>query len=422
MEYLAEIEKVEKDLFDKFLEHGQIFANKEVLRSSYTPESLPHRGAQVNHMASILVDALKDKTPSNIFIYGKTGTGKTAVVNYIGNELRKTGDGLSKSVNYIYINCDIVDTSYRVLTHIANTIISDWDSRLPITGLPTDEVYNTLREQMESRGGVTTIVLDEIDKLFYKSGDGVLYTLLTMASTLQKSKSHIIGISNDLKFREFLDPRVKSRLGEEEIIFEPYNATQLQDILSERAKIAFNENALDANVIPLCAAIAAQENGDARMALDLLRESAELAEREGQRAVTEKHVRKAQSKIERDRISEVIHTLPMQTKLVLLSVVMDEESKENGVDITTGEVYTRYSFLSKQVDAAPLTQRRITELISELDMLGIINARVVSFGRGGRTRIIQLNVSIPDIKAVMERDDMIKPLLEYKPAKQARLI
>lgn len=422
METLAEIERVERDLFDKFLEQGQIFANKEVLRSSYTPENLPHRETQVNHMASILVDALKEKTPSNIFVYGKTGTGKTAVVNYIGNELRKTGDGLNKSVNCIYINCDIVDTSYRVLTHIANMIISDWDSRLPITGLPTDEVYNTLMEQMEARGGVTTIVLDEIDKLFYKSGDGVLYTLLTMASTLKNAKSHIIGISNDLKFREFLDPRVKSRLGEEEIIFEPYNATQLQDILSARAKLAFNENALDSNVIPLCAAIAAQENGDARMALDLLRESAELAEREGGRTVTEKNVRKAQSKIERDRISEVIHTLPMQTKLVLLSIMMDEESRENGVDITTGEVYTRYSFLSKQVDTAPLTQRRITELISELDMLGIINARVVSFGRGGRTRLIQLNVSIPDVKAVMEKDDMIKPLLEYKPAKQARLI
>jgi cell division control protein 6 len=282
-------------------------------------------------------------------------------------------------------------------------------------------VYAKLRDKIDEREGATVIILDEIDKLVFKSGDDVLYNLSRINDELKRAKVSVIGISNDLKFTEFLDPRVKSSLGEEEIIFSPYDAEQLQDILHQRAEMAFKDGVLEPSVIPLCAALAAQEHGDARRALDLLRVSAELAERDGARVISEKYVRKAQHKIELDRVTEVVRTLPAQSKLVLLATILNEESDESGSALTTGEVYDTYRELCALCHVDTLTQRRVTDLISELDMLGILQARVISKGRYGRTKEIQMSVPIEETKTVLHEDPVLEPAFSYKPNRQQRL-
>lgn len=405
-------------LFDSLLQTEPLFKNKEVLRPSYTPEELPHRSDQINQLATILVAALRGETPSNIFIYGKTGTGKTACTKYVGKELVDTGRSKDKVVNFIYINCEVVDTQYRVLTHIANHFIQDWNERIPFTGWPTDEVYAKLHQNIDEREGVTVIILDEIDKLVFKSGDDVLYNLSRINDDLARARVSVIGISNDLKFTEFLDPRVKSSLGEEEIIFPPYDAAQLQDILQQRAKMAIHEESLEVGVIPLCSALAAQEHGDARRALDLLRVAGELAEREGADGVDEKHVRKAQNKIELDRVTEVVRTLPTQSKLVLLATILGEG---DGSGQTTGEVYSAYKGVCQAAGVDALTQRRVTDLISELDMLGILNARVISKGRYGRTKEIRMSVPIGETLGVLQEDNLLAGVSEQQIKRQSRL-
>ena len=406
-------------LFEALLRTEPLFKNKEVLRHSYTPDELPHRQDQINQLATILVAALRGETPSNIFIYGKTGTGKTAVAKYVGKELAKAGSETNKIINYIYINCEVVDTQYRVLTQIANHFIQAWSDRIPFTGWPTDEVYAKLREKIDDSGGVTVIILDEVDKLVFKSGDDVLYNLSRINAELKKARVNVIGISNDLKFTEFLDHRVRSSLGEEEIIFPPYDARQLEDILHQRAGISFKDDCLEQTVIPLCAALAAQEHGDARRALDLLRVSGEIAEREGTRKVAEAHVRRAQNKIELDRVTEVVRTLPTQSKLVLLACILSEEAGVRG--LTTGEVYDTYSALCKVANVDVLTQRRVTDLLSELDMMGILNARVISKGRYGRTKEIQLSVPLAETKAVLREDPLLEVACEAPVPRQSKL-
>jgi len=261
-------------------------------------------------------------------------------------------------------------------------------------------------------------MLDEIDKLVEKSGDDTLYNLSRMNSELENSRVSIIGISNDLKFTDFLDPRVKSSLGEEEIVFPPYDANQLRDILEHRSNVAFKESALSEDVIPLCAAFAAQEHGDARRALDLLRTAGELAERSQAETIVEEHVRQAQDKIELDRVVEVVRTLPTQSKLVLFAIILLEK---NGVhSINTGEVFNIYKRLCEEIDADVLTQRRVTDLISELDMLGIVNAVVVSKGRYGRTKEISLSVPLEETEAVLLSDSRLSDIDDVQPFIQAR--
>ena len=386
------------------------------------PETLPHRDREINNLASVLVPTLRAETPSNVFIYGKTGTGKTAVTKFVGQELVKKGDETGKKVNFIYINCEIVDTQYRLLQNIANHFIDEWSERIPFTGWPTDEVFAKLKQMIEKQGGVTVIILDEVDKL---KGDEALYNLSRINSDLKESKVSIVGLSNDLKFTEFLDPRVKSSLGEENMIFPPYDAGELQDILNQRVEIAIKPGTIDGDVVPLCSALAAQEHGDARRALDLLRMSAELAERGKSPRITKKFVRLAQSKIEIDRIIEVVRTLPTQSKLILQSILLQgNHNKKAGTTatITTGEVYEIYKELCKKTRADALTQRRVADLISELDMLGIITARVISKGRYGRTRDINVSSSSEDIMKILQEDDVFKELSKYKIRAQTRLI
>ena len=413
---------INQDIFGQLLRSAELFTNREAMRPSYTPEILPHREREINDLASVLVPALRGETPSNVFIYGKTGTGKTAVAKFVGKELLKKGEETQKKVKFIYINCEVVDTQYRILQNIANHFIGEWNEHIPFTGWPTDEVYSKVKSMMDKEKCVTVIVLDEIDKL---KGDEALYSLSRINSDLENARVSVIGISNDLKFTEFLDPRVKSSLGEENMIFYPYNADQLQDILRDRVNTALKPDIIEGDVIPLCAALSAQEHGDARRALDLLRVSAELAERAKSTKITRTYVKKAQNKIEIDRITEVVRTLPNQSKLILYSVIyIDKQNKKAGTKqaMTTGEVYDIYKELCKKARYSCLTQRRAADLISELDMLGVITARVISKGRHGRTREIQISSSSRDLLNVLQEDDIFKEFANYKIKGQTRLM
>ena len=409
------------NIFEKHMRKVSLFkGNREALYPDYLPENLPHRESEIDKLAEILVTALKGEKPSNILIYGKTGTGKTAVVRYVGRELMHAREVYARrNVEYIYINCETVDTPYSVLQNLGNYFIEEWDEKIPFTGWPLDKVFTTVKEKIDEWNGIVIVVLDEVDKLVAKSGDDILYQLLLLDSEMKNSRLSVIGISNELKFTDLLDPRVKSRLTQEKLIFPPYNAYQLEDILEERVKIAVKDGVVSQEVISTCAAIAAREHGDARRAIELLRISVEMAEREGAERVEERHVYLAKNKIEMDCVSEAIRTLPLHSKIILLAVSLSDEAGRSS--LTTGEIYQIYKNLSWRIGIQPLTQRRISDLISEMDMLGLINAKVKSFGRYGRTKIVELALPVIEVKKILLEDEFLMDLNNVKLSSQKKL-
>jgi len=456
------LSKLASDIFDILDLGGRIFRNREVLRYSYIPDTLPHREREIQNIARILITSLEGHTPSNIMIYGMTGTGKTVVSkllmkalseksemiktsvqrtffevdsDFIGPEISKAFSAtfdfadfdelygtelthiLHKPVKCIYINCQQMDTQYRVITQIANRLAPfNEDDRLPVSGLPIDEVHSRLLEKLDSDDSLVIIIMDEIDRLVYKSGDDILYTLTRINEDLQRSRVSIIGISNNLHFLDYLDSRVRSSLGAEELVFNPYNANQLRDILNHRSEEAFYPDAIDLDVISHCAAIAAQENGDARKALDLLRVSAELAERDHSPRLSTLYVKQAQKKIEMDRVSQVVRTLPLQTKLVLYSILQQKISGR--MKTTTKEVVETYSFYASRLELTVLGRRQVVNLMNELDKLGLIQTKVISFGRHGRTTVVEANIPGTEIinnlhNGLLSKLKGIKPRMLY---------
>ncbi len=390
-------------IFSDYVGSRSVFKKKETLTDQYIPDKIPHREDQINQIAKTLAPALRGERVSNMFLFGTVGTGKSVSVRHVTSELEKR----SENIKTLYINCKmkkISDTEYRLLAELARNL----GLRVPATGLPTDQIYKMFFDVLDSKEQNVILILDEIDALVKKTGDEILYNMTRINQDLKKTKLSIIGISNDVSFTENLDPRVKSSLSEEEVIFPPYNATQLKDILIQRANIAFNSNTLEDGVIAKCAALAAQEHGDARKALDLLRIAGELAERENKEKVTIDHIDKAEDKLDTDRVFSVVRTQPKQSQAVLAAVIrlMDDGQK----NIETGDVFSVYEKICSNRGLKILTQRRVSDLIAELDMLGIINARVVSKGRYGRTKEIRLLLGktvLKKIKKTLEENQLL---------------
>lgn len=398
------VEKGLNKFLENYLRREPLFLNKKYLQSTYVPKEIPHRKKQIEEVAGILAPALRKEKPSNLFVYGKTGTGKTVVIKYVTKEIGEMAQKNNTPLKIIYLNCKlqrVADTEYRLIAQL----IREMGEEVATTGLPTKDIYDLFIKLIEQKKIMLIIILDEIDQLVLKIGDEILYTLTRINTELKESEVSLIGISNDLKFTNYLDARVRSSLSEEELLFEPYNAIQLQSILKQRAKMSFKEESLEEGLIEKCAAYAAREHGDARRAIELLRVAGEIAERAGQSSVLIKNLDYAEEKIDRDRMVEAVKISPKQIKLVTYSII-NLHQNNNGHKVFTGDIYDLYKKYSTKTGVRPLTQRRVSDIIAELDMLGIIHTKVISKGRYGRTR--ELCIELPETTL----DEITKTLKE----------
>jgi cell division control protein 6 len=374
-----------RSIFQTYTSTPTFFKNKDILTPNWSPSQIIHREEEILHLTKALAPALKGYQPNNIFIYGTVGTGKTITTIYVLNELNRVLKENGKKTQAVYLNCKmrrVADTEYRLLA----AVLKEFGISVPETGVPTNSLYKKLWELLEEKSII--LALDEIDTLFKKIGDDFLYNLTRC------DRITIIGIANNLIWKEGLDPRVQSSLAEEEIIFKPYNALQLYDILQLRAAQAFIKPPSEA-VLRKCAALAAAEHGDARRALELLRVATEIAERNASKEVTEEHVNLAQEKISRDRLIEAIHSQPIQSRLLLSTILHIYQQRQvkstwNDRRILSTEVYQAYIENCGKNGLKPLTLRRVSDMINELEMLGIIRTHTISRGRYGRAREIIL--------------------------------
>ncbi len=371
MDFLEEILKLEEA-------KKKIFKNESVLSVNYIPEKPLFRERELKEIYLEVSPIFDGHKGTNLLIYGATGTGKTMVVRYF---LEKIVPMLDKDLTYSYVNCRELGTEYRVLV----AILRDLGIDFPKAGMSTGDAYRKLWESIDRP---ILVVLDEVDALVKRSGDGLLYNF---------SRSNyitVIGISNDTTFTDMLDARTMSSLMKKDILFKPYNALQLQEILKQRAELAFNEGVLDDEVIPLCAALAAQEHGDARKAIELLYLAGKIAISEGSDRVKAEHVRKAVDTLKINSTIELIKSLPLVQKGVLYAIINHMKTHKI-TKMKLQDVLSAYERVRGYLDLPQISYKSISRIVNEFEAYGILEGKLTSLGKGkGTSKIISLKIPI----------------------------
>ena len=365
-----------------------LILNREILHFTYIPEVILHRDSEQEKVTQSLIPILKKSRPSNLLVYGKPGTGKTLVVRKVLSKIQNRVEKTQFPIKLVYTNSKDETTLYGLLVSFGRQLGLD-EKDLPATGLAISEVFKRLLKTINQGKLNIVFVIDEIDYLAYlvsKTGKDILYQLTRANGRLTEGSLTLVGISNDLTFKERLDPRVISSLGEEEIVFTSYSVEQIRKILENRIQKAFIKDAVEEPALNLCAAMAGREHGDARRAIDLMRVAGELAEREQSETVNENHIRGASQKIEENKEVAALQSYPLHEKLLIIAVM-----KTSG--LSTGEIYTTYKNLCKVVGQKELSTRRVTQMLSDVELSGIISGRIIHQGIHGRTKKFKLAIS-----------------------------
>lgn len=398
-----------KNLFSDFKDDYRLFKNKDSLSPHFTPPKLPYREEEIKKVVELLAPAIRREKPSNLFIYGKTGVGKTIVARFVSSELEEMCREKGIPLFVCYINNKMHDSKYRCLVKLLKEL---WEQKKEYfeergvkvhdSGAPPTVIYDTLIEFIKRLSAGVVVILDEVDTV--KDLDSLLYSLTRANDEIDSGFVTIVGISNNLFFKKNIDPRSKSTLCEEEIVFPPYNAKQLTTILRERAKIGFKEGKVDQSAIRLIAAIASKEGGDARYALRLLRKAGELAEGGNARILKVKEVEEAKKSVEEDIVIESLNTLPEHQQIALLAISNLLEAAQRDLrgekrkQFSSGEVYDEYKKVCRQVGENTRSMRWVREYLNDLEMLGFISMQFSGKGSRGQTRLIELGEDPRKIK------------------------
>lgn len=402
-----------------FGDEKTIFQDMDVMNpntQTYRPNELPEREEELDQIHSALRPATMGSTPLNVFVYGHTGQGKTVGIDLKTSQLQTYADENEMDLTVVHTRCKGMDGSYHVMTHLIKAFREERfgpGEELP-SGHQRKTLLNMIIEELEAIGGTVIIVLDEIDAI--GDDDYILYEL--PRANPDQVRISIIGITNDLQFRDNLAADVRSSLGEDEISFDPYDANQLCDILARRAVGALRDtefrngcrnysylesDVLSADAIPLCSAMAAQDTGDAREALRLFFRAARFADDDGETVVTEDHVRHARDWLEEKAIESGIKTLPTQKQLALISVTWFNIQTRTPVGTTA--IYTQYKKYSEKEGTNTLSNRRFRDRLNDLADANIL-AKIQGRGRGIENKYdlsVDVNTIIDNLPGENER-------------------
>jgi len=409
---ITALDPVER-LLDNAEQGNSIIKNPNVLRHDYIPERILHRDKQQELVTQSLIPLYKKSIPPNLLVYGKPGTGKTLVVRKVLNQIQNRVDKNSYQIKIATTNAKDQSNLYNVLVDLGRQLglkskkTTDDKLWLPSTGLSISEVFNRILYTIEKNKTNTVFVIDEIDhlaKLVDKTGKDILYSITRANLKLKNGSLSLVGISNDVSFKDQLDPRVISTLSEEEIVFPAYNTNEIKEILEDRIPLAFDENIVTQGALNLCASMACKQHGDARRAIKLLNVAGKTAELNQDNSITDEHVRLAAQRIEIDKESQQLNAFSLHEKLLVITIMKTP-------NISTGDIYSAYKSLCRITCQNELTQRRVTQMLSEIELSGLISGRMIHQGIHGNTKKFNLTISPDLVKNTLNPEEIFNDIL-----------
>lgn len=377
----------------------------DILSDKSTPPRIVHRDKEMVKLIDVVSSAILHSQPSHIFVFGKSGTGKTAVVRHVVEAAEKVTHARKKTIG-LFVNCTNQVSHHSLLIRLIEQLEGGVHLQ---SNTAAGELHDRLLGACKKAEANIVIILDEVNHLVKRSGVDAMYSIANLNAEMAGSKStiSIIAISNDLHYGEKLPASVQSRLAPEKLYFAPYTAAQLADILKDRAAMVFTDDGLEVGLIELCAAYAAQSHGDARQALALLRKAAVIAGREGSRRVAPHHVVSAKSALEYDIIADGVRRLTPHEKVVLFVTAHMSMRGTPSDNLNIGKLFEEYQRVCNQFGITPLGSRSVGRCLTDLVDQGFVRTEVKSLGRAkGRTTLVQITVPAESTIKIIQEDSI----------------
>jgi len=359
-----------------------VFRNEHVFEIDYVPETFIHRESQMESLKYALKPAVRGSRPLNVMAQGPPGTGKTTSVQILFDELRARTD-----VKAVRVNCQVNSTRYAIFSRLFEEV---FDYEPPASGISFKKLFSQVTDRLVESDEVLIVALDDINYLFYESeASDTLYSLLRAHEEQGGAKIGVIVISSDLDMDilEELDGRVQSVFRPEDIYFPKYDEPEIAEILQERANRGFHDDVVTMPVLDRVAELTAEQGGDLRVGIDLLRRAGMKAEMRASRTVEIEDVEEAYENSKYVHLSRRLQELS-DSETALVEVIAEHSGEQ------AGEIYDRFH------GKTDLGYTRYSEIINKLDQLGIIDASYTEVEGRGRSRELSLNY---DADAVTDR-------------------
>lgn len=335
---------------------------------------------QIERLASCLAPVVEGTLPPNALVYGPTGTGKTVTCLHFLSSLSAMCATKEVSFRYFYLDLTTPKTCFGAFNEFA--IALDGSVRRYRKGIALEQIQETIIATLNRFDGFACVLLDEVDNITMDADIFLTFLVKTLPKKVQ-ARLFYVFLTNRLAWEKNLDPRILSVLKKQDLIFEPYDAMDLVAILQLRVEKALDLGRVDLGSIHKIAAYASRETGDARKAVELLAKAVKVAEQTTGR-LTETEVDAAEHHLEVDKTEQLISALAAQQRLALKACYVG--LMKGGKTMNTGSAFEHYQQICSRENVRPLTQRRFGDLVSSLDLYGLLNARVISKGRYGKTR------------------------------------
>lgn len=369
------------DINDILLHDETIFQDMTVFNSDYIPENFKLRQAQMEEMALSLRPALLKGKPTNNLILGPPATGKTTAIK----KLFEMADfDCDDDLICVYINCQLHSTKFDIFSQIHRKLFGHTP---PETGVPFARIYNKIMNALAESDKALIVALDDINQLF--AGNiisKVFYDILRAYESFEGVRTGIFAVLSDVDFRYVLDKNVGSIFNANEIHFNPYTYDETYKILEERVRLGFFPGVISDDLIEQITDYT-YESGDLRLGIDLLRISANNAEMNASRKITQEDVDKAIESASSMSLKYLLETLDEKEQKLLLYIARASEE-----DLTSGKLYKGYK---RECDISYATFNR---LINKLEFYRLIDATYTGTGKKGNSRVITLRFDSKDVK------------------------
>jgi cell division control protein 6 len=359
-----------------------VFRDEHVFEIDYVPESFLHRETQMESLKYALRPAVRGSRPLNVMAQGPPGTGKTTAIQIMFDELHAQTE-----VEAVRVNCQVNSTRYSVFSRLFEGV---FDYEPPSSGISFKKLFSQVTDRLVEEDQVLVVALDDVNYLFYESeASDTLYSLLRAHEEQGGAKIGVVVISSDLDLDmiEALDGRVQSVFRPEEVYFPKYDEPEIVEILRERVDRGFHEGVVDTPVLDRVAQLTAEQGGDLRVGIDLLRRAGLKAEMRASRTVEKQDVEEAYDTSKYVHLSRRLRGLS-DSETALVEVIAEHDGER------AGDIYDAFN------DRTDLGYTRYSEIINKLDQLGIIDASYTDVEGRGRSRELTLNY---DADAVLDR-------------------